>query len=274
MLNEQLAKIIEFLPVIKQLFGNDVYLSVLDSDGIIQGYSIPDGVEPMTSVGQAFEDPTGAFSEVMRTGKSKHNRLPKEVMGKAFEGELVPIKDGTKVVGCVICTYSVGIKQQMSEITNQFQDSVKDADESIKAIINGFESLFNMLTEMDKMANGVEDDVNNAIQVVNKISGNASRSNMLALNASIEAARSGESGRGFAVVANQMGQLAKDSGGSATAIKETLNSITNHLTTIISSIKDANNVAKEHMENVSQIQKILDETLVLAGKLEEDIKKQ
>ena len=56
--------------------------------------------------------------------------------------------------------------------------------------------------------------------------------------------------------------------------KQVLNSITNHLTTIISSIKDANNVAKEHMENVSQIQKILDETLVLAGKLEEDINKQ
>ena len=53
-----------------------------------------------------------------------------------------------------------------------------------------------------------------------------------------------------------------------------LNSITNHLVTIISSIKDANNVAKEHMENISQIQKILDQTLVLAGKLEEDISKQ
>ena len=162
----------------------------------------------------------------------------------------------------------------MSEITQQFQESVKGIDDSIKTIINGIESLFNMLTEMDKMANGVEGDVNTAIEVVNKISGNASRSNMLALNASIEAARSGEFGRGFAVVANQMGQLAKDSGGSATAIKETLNNITNHLTTIISSIKDANNVAREHMENVSKIQKVLDETLVLSSKLEEDISKQ
>ena len=272
--NEKLTQIVEFLPVIKQLFDHDVYITIMDRNGIIQGYSVPDGVAPMLSVGQVFEDPSGAFNEVIRSGKRKHNYLPEEVMGEAFEGELVPIKDGGQVVGCMICTYSVNIKKQMSEIANQFQESVKAIDGSIQAVISGIESLFHMLTEMDRMANGVESDVQNAVMVVNKVRSNASRSNMLALNASIEAARSGESGRGFAVVANEMGKLAKDSGGSATEIKETLNTITDHLVTIISSIKDANNVAKGNMENISQIQKILDQTLVLAGKLEEDIDKQ
>ncbi len=274
MSSEKLTQIVEFLPVIRQLFEQDVYLSVLDRDGIIQGFSVPDGVPPMLRVGQKFEDPSGGFSEVIRTGRRKHNYLPEEVMGEAFEGELVPVKDGGDVVGCLICTYSVGVKKQMSEIASQFQKSVKDVDESIQTVINGIESLFNMLTEMDRMANGVEVDVKNAVEVVNKVSSNASRSNMLALNASIEAARSGEFGRGFAVVANEMGQLAKDSAGSANAIRETLNTITEHLVSIMSSIKDANNVAKEHMESVSQIQKILDQTLVLAGRLEEDIGKQ
>ena len=274
MLNEQLANVVELLPVIKQLFENDVYLSVMDRDGIIQGFSVPDGVEPMLSIGQSFKDPSGAFDEVIRTGRRKHNELPKDVMGDAFEGELVPIKDGTEVVGCLISTYSVGIKHRMSEVTNQFQESVKTIDDSIKTIISNIENLFNMLTEMDNMANDVDGDVNNAVQVVNKISSNASRSNMLALNASIEAARSGEFGRGFAVVADQMGQLAKDSGGSASEIKETLNAITNHLTEIIASIKGANDVARRNREYISKIQKILDDTLVLSGKLEDDISRQ
>ena len=274
MSNEKLTQIVEVLPVIRQLFDKDVYITVLDRDGIIQGYTVPDGVSPMLNVGQAFHDPSGAFSEVIRSGKRKHNYLPKEVMGEAFEGELVPVKSDGKVVGCLVCTYSVDVKNQMSEIASQFQESVKEISDSIQTVIGGIGNLFNMLTEMDRMANVVEGDVNNAVEVVNNVSSNASRSNMLALNASIEAARSGEHGRGFAVVANQMGQLAKDSGGSATAIKGTLDSITNHLVGIISSIKDANNVAKEHMENVSQIQKILDQTLVLASKLEEDIHKQ
>ena len=71
-----------------------------------------------------------------------------------------------------------------------------------------------------------------------------------------------------------MGQLAKDSGDSATAIKNTLNTITEHLVSIISSIKEANDVAKRNMGNVNRIQKILEQTIVLAGKLEEDINKQ
>lgn len=274
MLNENLAQIVELLPVIRQLFEKDVYITVLDRDGIVQGYAVPDGVTPALSVGQVFQDPSGAFDEVIRSGKRKHNYLPEEVMGEAFEGELVPVRHSGAVIGCVVCTYSVDIKKQMSDITNRFQESVKEISGSIQAVIDGIERLFAMLTEMDRMANNVESDVNDAVVVVNKVSSNASRSKILALNASIEAARSGEHGRGFAVVANEMGQLAKDSGGSATEIKGTLNSIAGHLVTIISSIKDANNVAKEHMESVSQIQTILEQTLVLAGKLEEDISKQ
>ena len=41
-----------------------------------------------------------------------------------------------------------------------------------------------------------------------------------------------------------------------------------HLVSIVSSIKDANDMAKEHMENINEIQKILKETIVLAEQLE------
>ncbi|MCI7792506.1 MAG: methyl-accepting chemotaxis protein [Lachnospiraceae bacterium] len=122
------------------------------------------------------------------------------------------------------------------------------------------------------MTTGMESDVNEASDIVNKIRQNASQSNILALNASIEAARSGEAGRGFAVVATQMGKLAKDSGSSAAEIKNTLNGIVEHLGEMISSIKDANHVAKNYMESISSINSTLSETLSLANRLEEDIK--
>ncbi len=271
MLNEQIKRIVDELPLIAQLFDKEVYITVIDADAVVQGFVVPDGVTPQLSVGERFIDPSGAFQEVMATGKPKKNRLPKEVMGEVFEGMLVPVKDGEEVVGCVTCTYSVDIKEQNVEIAAQFQASVQEIRDSIQTIEGGIENLFKMLSAVNEVTNHVESDVNTATEVVGKISSNASRSNILALNASIEAARSGEHGRGFAVVATEMGKLANDSGSSATEIKTTLNTITGHLVSIISSIKDANGVAQEHMENISSIQKILEKTVVLSEKLEKNV---
>lgn len=271
MLNEELKQIINILPLIKQLFDHDVYITVMDSEGIVEGYSVPDGVKPLLNVGDKFHDPSGAFQEVIRTGLTKHNRLPKEVMGEAFEGMLVPIKDENDVVGCIICTYSTGMKEHIYQTAEKFKESVHNINTSIQAVVDGIDNLFKMLTEMNNITNSVENDVHTAVDVVSKISSNASRSNILALNASIEAARSGEYGRGFSVVAAEMGKLANDSGSSATEIKSTLNVITSHLVSIVSSIKDANDVAKEHMENINAIQNILEETIALAEKLESNL---
>lgn len=274
MVHEKLQQLVDSLPVISGLFGRDVYITVMDRDAVVVGYLVPEGVRPKLSVGDVFNDPSGAMQSVLRSGVSKHNRLPKEVMGEIFEGEIVPVKDDGNVVGCIICTYSVRGKEQMADITAKFQESVQDINESILTVVGGFETLFKMLTDMNEMSSSVEGDVHNAVEVVNKISGNASRSNILALNASIEAARSGEHGRGFAVVATEMGKLAGDSGSSATEIKGTLGNITEHIASIITSIKEANEIAKEHMGNVNEIQKTLEEMTVLSEQLKKDISNQ
>lgn len=274
MAHEKLQQIVDALPVISKLFGHDVYITVMDKDAVVAGYSIPDGARPKLSVGEVFSDPSGAMQSVLRSGVSKHNRLPKDVMGEVFEGEIVPVKENGDVIGCVICTHSVSGKEQMADMTARFQEAVYNINDSISTVVGGFETLFKMLTDMNDMTSSVEGDVHNAVEVVNKISGNASRSNILALNASIEAARSGEHGRGFAVVATEMGKLAGDSGSSATEIKGTLGTITDHIASIITSIKDANDIAKEHMGNINEIQKTLQELTTLSEKLKKEISSQ
>lgn len=271
-MNLRLEQLVDNLSIINRLFGSKVFLTVMDQNRIVQGVSVPDRVVPQVRVGEAFHDPTGALDKVLRTGEPQHNYLPKEVMGEALEGELVPIKDGGDIVGCIICTYSVDTKEEMASITTKFQESVHRVDESLHTLVDGIEKLFQSLLDMDEMANHVDNDVQDAVKVVNGISNNASRSNILALNASIEAARSGKFGQGFTVVASQMGKLAKDSGNSAAEIKTTLSTITEHLDHIISSIKDAGNFAKEQHGNIRSIEEVLEEMLALAKILEEDIK--
>ncbi len=271
-MNETLQKVVDNLPVIRLLYNKPVYLVVLDDKSEVLGYSVPAGEKPKLQIGDIFHDPSGAYDEVIRTGKPMHNILPKEVMGEVFEGNLAPIKEGGRVIGCITCTYSLGHDKKLKKVTEQFQESVQEIDHSIQDVVEGMEKLNSMLTEMDEMTFGVERDVNGTADVVNRISSNASRSNILALNASLEAARSGEAGRGFAVVAAEMGKLAKDSGNSAEEIKKTLQGIIQHLSVIITSIKDANAVAKNHMDSINSIKVILAQTLSLAQQLENDTK--
>lgn len=220
--NEKVQNVVDNLEIIKQLYDKSLYLTVMDNVGTVVGFSIPDGEIPKKQIGEVFYDPSGAFDRVIKEGITVHNYLPKEVMGEAFEGNLVPIKDGTKVVGCIICTYSVDEKEKVKDIAEQFKTSVHHIGASVQEIISGTENLVQMLEDMNAMTSGVEADVNGAADIVNQIGQNASHSNILALNASIEAARSGDAGRGFAVVADEMGKLAKDSGSSAAEIKKTL----------------------------------------------------
>lgn len=268
MMNEKLQQVVDCLPVIKGLYDDDVCVCVTDTDEIVQGFILPDGVTPVYQVGDRLNDLTGAAREVLRSGMKRHNVLPQEAMGDAYEGDLVPIKDGGRVVGCLYCAYRVAEKARMADITKQFETSVVKANESINAVVESFENLFSMLSAMNERTVGIEEDVNEATKVVGKISSNASHSNILALNASIEAARSGEFGRGFSVVATEMGKLAKDSGDSAGAIKNTLGTIASHLSFIVDSIKDANEIAQENMESINQIQKLLSETTELSSELQ------
>lgn len=271
-MNDTLQKLVDLIPVIKEFYRGDVYITVTDDHGTVVAYSVPAGVSPQLREGDHIEDPTGTYDDVLRTGSRKFNTLPKEVMGEPFEGVLVPVKDDSgETAGVIIISYPAGSKEKIIDMMNQFRKSVADITDSVSDISNAIGDMGGMMKSVNDSTSVVEEDVNSAVSVVNKISSNASRSNILALNASIEAARSGEYGRGFAVVATEMGKLAKDSGSSASAIRENLDEIAKHLTGIVDSVKSADDVMDRHMSVVEDIRAKLEETVKLAEDLENSL---
>ncbi len=100
-------------------------------------------------------------------------------------------------------------------------DSAKALDELIKKMNGMEEAVSEISVAMDATGTAV-DNVNGKVDGITAIAG---KTNLLALNASIEAARAGDAGRGFAVVAEEIGLLAKQSATTADEIRKEMENL-------------------------------------------------
>ncbi|MGR6838539.1 methyl-accepting chemotaxis protein [Aliivibrio wodanis] len=117
---------------------------------------------------------------------------------------------------------------------NQAITIVESASQNISQMIEDFEIANKHIIDLCKEAENIG-------QVTTVIGDIAAQTNLLALNAAIEAARAGEQGRGFAVVADEVRALAAR---TASSTKE-INDMLNHLNALVNSSVQAMNVSKE-----------------------------
>ncbi|GAA7091298.1 methyl-accepting chemotaxis protein TlpB [Helicobacter pylori] len=147
---------------------------------------------------------------------------------------------------------SQGLRKRLIEtqgLVKESKDAIGDLFSQITESAHTEEELSSQVEQLSRNA----DDVKSILDIINDI---ADQTNLLALNAAIEAARAGEHGRGFAVVADEVRNLAGRTQKSLAEINSTIMVIVQEINTVSSQM----NLNSQKMERLSDMSKSVQET--------------
>ena len=242
----------EWVKILNTLFDEKLMIGLNDTEKCLRFYHGEAGM--VQTEEQALLKKGSAAYEAIQTGKIVKKFIPKENFGFAYKAIGYPLRNSqNKVIGALGLGISVDKKDQLSRLSANLETTLSQVIWSMKEFEADIHkvSLANQNIEAAvKASNGsVEktDAVIGFIQMVGK------QTNLLGLNASIEAARAGQAGKGFSVVAEEIRKLSMSSADSARDISKQLEAIQKSIAEIEEKIKHSNGVFSHQTKRLENI---------------------
>lgn len=269
--NEILDLFIKVAPYLNDVIPGDIGVAVV-KDGKYVHYTPANKLNLGTKIGAPVNP--GAARQAIETGSPVSRIVPvdKSAYGVAYIACATPFKNGDSVVGCITVTQSVDLLDNINGISSEVAASSQELTAGMQELASHTTEVSKTSSELEMLSKKLLDSAQRTDEIVSFIKNVAEQTNLLGLNAAIEAARVGEIGRGFSVVAQEVRKLAVASAESVKCITASLNEIhvsvrvLSQKSNAIDNIINGQNLAINEMANSSQ------NLAEVAGKLAETAK--
>lgn len=227
------------------------------------------------AMGHAFNRMIGKFRHSLEAVAGVTRQLGEvsdrvSSVAEKTHGAVIEQRSETDMVASAMNEMSATV-QEVARHATQTASASSGADEESKAgvkvateALDGIEVLIRDIENAAQVIKQVEDDSASIGMVLGVINGIAEQTNLLALNAAIEAARAGEQGRGFAVVADEVRTLASRTQKSTEEIQQTIEQLQNGVRNAVKAMEGAQVRAHAGSECVAKAAQSL---TVIAGEV-------
>ncbi|PAF46037.1 methyl-accepting chemotaxis protein [Helicobacter sp. 11S02629-2] len=148
------------------------------------------------------------------------------------------------------------LKSATSSSFELAKNSTTGLDHTVSTLSN-VNTLYEKMQQMENLANNLHSRSDEITSVISLIDDVAEQTNLLALNAAIEAARAGEHGRGFAVVADEVRKLAERTQKATKDVSIVVKAMQQETNEIQSSAKDTSAVTNEVKDGIDSLEKLI-----------------
>ena len=222
-MSELLNSFVKVAPYINSLTIDDIGVTVSDTEKyliFVKGDHVPQLVEE----GQSIPEST-VVAKCMRAGKKVIDKVGAEVFGFPYIACGIPIRENNNIVGAVSFVISIEKQEKLLTLAEELSGGLEELTSISQLIDEDSDRLFNISSDLLIKSKESKLNIDETDGVLRFIQSIAKQTNLLGLNASIEASRVGQEGRGFGVVAQEIRKLAINSSDSIQKIEEILKGI-------------------------------------------------
>lgn len=157
--------------------------------------------------------------------------------------------------------------KEIEQSAAKLYTAIEQSAAAVEELASSSEELAATSQETANTATKAFEEVNSTWEILEIIRRIAKQTNLLGLNAAIEASRAGENGRGFSVVASEVRKLANESNISVSRIDDMLNKFRSSVESVLQNVEQSNSITQEQAKANQNIAHMLDNLRDIGRKL-------